>query len=69
MEYLDINKKTNEMLQELSVLLKQSIENNRERIEEIINTLEGYAKEYKSEFLDDVMYIIKNLYLMNKEGK
>ncbi len=59
-----INKKANKLLQRLSQLLKNPIQEEKDKIEKIINKLEECAKDLQSEFLDDVSYIIKNLYNM-----
>ena len=57
-----LNKKANKLLKELSDLVpKADTKNNKPRIKKILVELENCAKDMESEFLEDVVFIVRNV--------
>lgn len=57
-----LNKNANNLLKELSELvLKADTKNNKPKIKKILVELETCAKEMESEFLEDVVFIVRNV--------
>lgn len=57
-----LNKKANKLLKELSDLVpKADTKNNKPQIKKILVELENCAKDMESEFLEDVVFIVRNV--------
>lgn len=64
-----LNSQVNEQLEVLLQLLRQrNTKDCSKEVEESFLILDYYAKQLESEFLDDVLYIIKMLY-HDKKGE